>query len=654
MSVTTDRTKTRSRSVRGVGLALLAVGALLVVVWAVGLVRAGVGLVREVRKVEALMDTGVGSVDLASIGPLLENARRHTVVLKQRIGWLAPLGPHLKWIPRVGPMLGAAPELLELGDSLTALGALVWRDMAPVLEAYQQGTSVPDLLPQAVPAMAQNATTKVMLAERAATAYAQLDVTALPYRFRGPVDRLGRYLPLLPAALGILDRAPVLLGLDEPATYLVVVLNEDELRPGGGFLTAAAEVVVADADIVSMAFQDSYAVDDFSQPYPDPPDVLRQWMELDLWVFRDSNWSPDFPTAARQAIELYRPGYPVSVNGVVGIDLQAVTRLVDALGPLSVAGQTEAVTGETLLFYIYTSWQPEDGVIDHDWWLQRKDFMGEVANAAIEKVKSGNVDYLQLAEAVLAVLDERHVQVYVEDEQTARLLAETGWDGGMPVPESQGDVLGVVEANIGYNKASSRIARHLVYDVDLTVASPTGVLALHYENLNQPSEPCNWAIRYETDYQAMIDRCYWANLRVFAPQGSVLREASQHPIPADLLRTGRAWSGEAWTENEGDYTVFSQVFLLPRGEMAVVRFTYELPDTVVQATDSGISVYRLLLRKQAGWKSLDAEVSLRLPENAVVLSARPQPAKTGGDVLHYDFNSSTDVEIVLEYRLQEE
>ncbi len=49
-------------------------------------------------------------------------------------------------------------------------------------------------------------------------------------------------------------------------------------------------------------------------------------MGIDLWVFRDSNWSPDFPTAARQAVALYRPGQPVSVDGVV------------ALGPVRSAG----------------------------------------------------------------------------------------------------------------------------------------------------------------------------------------------------------------------------------------------------------------------------------------------------------------------------
>ena len=102
---------------------------------------------------------------------------------------------------------------------------------------------------------------------------------------------------MLRQGFSALTVAPQLLGMDRPRTYLVLALNEDELRPGGGFITGVGEIRVQAGKVITMTFRDSYAVDDFTQPYPDPPEPMRRYMGLDLLVLRDSNWSPDFPTA---------------------------------------------------------------------------------------------------------------------------------------------------------------------------------------------------------------------------------------------------------------------------------------------------------------------------------------------------------------------
>ena len=93
-----------------------------------------------------------------------------------------------------------------------------------------------------------------------------------------------------------------------------------------------------------MVFVDSCAVDDFTQPYPDPPRTFQQFMNIDLWVFRDSNWSTDFPTSISQALALYSPFDPVPVDGVIAVGQYAVESLVDMIGPLTLAGETKPVT----------------------------------------------------------------------------------------------------------------------------------------------------------------------------------------------------------------------------------------------------------------------------------------------------------------------
>jgi hypothetical protein len=628
--------------------------ALLLLLGIAGASLAGVGLMRAARTAQELLVANPSDVDLEALGSLLRATRRNTVVLKWTVGWMAPLGPRLTWVPRIGPVLEQAPAMLELGDTLTALGVLLWKDIVPAATAYQQGAPLSPLLPELVTNLSQESVRKVALAQRAESAYSALDVSTLPYRFQDPVAKLGKVLPLLQSGLELADRLPLLLGFDAPRTYLILALNESELRPSGGFITGVAEVRLSNAEMLSMVFKDSYAADDFTRPYPDAPEPLEFFMGVELWVFRDSNWSPDFPTAAQQAIALYRPGYPVDIDGVIGLDQQAVKQLVGALGPLTTPGQADPVTADTVFEYMHAAWAPEEGVLDGAWFRQRKDFMGDLAGAAMARLASGDVNHMLLMQEGLALLQERHLQVYVEDEPTARVLASKGWDGGLPLPSAGGDFLAVVEANVGYNKASTHIGRRLFYEVDLTHAVPQAAVELHYRNLNPASKPCDATIRYDPKYEDMMDRCYWAHVRLYTPANSSLQTASRHPIPADLLVTGMAWSGEAQTTLDQGYTVFSQAFLLPRAEAEILRFTYELPASVLAGQSSSVRTYRLVIHKQAGWDSLDAVVSLRLPGNAVVLTAHPQPVQREEGVLVYDIVSKTDIAIVLQYQVQGE
>ena len=222
-------------------------------------------------------------------------------------------------------------------------------------------------------------------------------MASLSYSLASRAPLIDGALPLVQAGLSGAPLAPDLLGQDRPRTYLVLALNEDELRPGGGFISGAGEVQVQAGRVISMTFQDSYQADDYSLPYPDPPDPLRRYLGVDLWVFRDSNWSPDFPTAVKQALELYRPKHPVNVDGVIALDQHAVQALVGAVGPLTVPGATEPVSGDNVLAYIRRAWGPADGNLGGDWWAKRKSFMGPLAAAAMQRLQSGQVDWKALA-----------------------------------------------------------------------------------------------------------------------------------------------------------------------------------------------------------------------------------------------------------------
>ena len=77
------------------------------------------------------------------------------------------------------------------------------------------------------------------------------------------------------------------LGADGPRTYLLLAQNNDELRATGGFISGAGHVTIDRGKITSLILKDSYAVDTWDQPHPEPPGPLRKYMATDLWVLRD-------------------------------------------------------------------------------------------------------------------------------------------------------------------------------------------------------------------------------------------------------------------------------------------------------------------------------------------------------------------------------
>ncbi len=634
-----------------IGLALLLLGITFLAIWGWRVFKSVQSLQENLNAAEDLIEGDPLQIlqdDPDALTRLLHDVRADVVALERQAGAVARLGPALGWLPKVGPLLADASALLEMADGLTEAGVLLWDASRPAVDALAGNEA--DMLPQLAAAsqMIQPYLPQATAAiQRAQSARAEIEVEALPWRIRGPMQQLDPLLPWLDEGLALADVAPSLLGLDKPRTYLVLALNEDELRPGGGFISGVGEVRLDGGAIVGLTFQDTYAVDDYSQPYPDPPDPLRRFLGVDLWVLRDSNWSPDFPTAARQAIALYRPGYEVDIDGVVAVDQYAVQALVRAVGALTVPGVDQPITGAELLDYIHQAWAPEGGDLDREWWRQRKDFMGTLAQAALARLQSGNVDWQALAQSTLVLLEEKHLLIYVDNAEVAVLLAERGWDGRVQSP--QGDYLMLVEANLGYNKASAKIQRHVQYQVDLTQSPPEAELTLVYTHTSTVDYPCTPEIRYDPVYTQMMDRCYWAYLRLYLPAGIDLQSASSHPIPASALYSGEGWAGDALVTPGAEHAVVGQALLLPTSAQTSLTFRYTLPVTVVEHVGDVLR-YRLDVQKQPGMLELPLDVQLRLPADAELLSEGRGLMFTD-HLVHYTMDLRQDTTLLIGYQV---
>lgn len=604
--------------------------------------RAAAAVREDVRRLESLASGPSQDADAREAIRLVYAVHADLTALERAARPFLWLAPYAGWVPRYGPDVEAAPALLGIALDLSSAAQEIATPLLPLLG--EDGPQVPvgevlsvldTLRPQLVEGLSA--------VRRAQVSRQDIVVDPLTRRVRGWVARLDKALPVVEQGIVSALVAPKVLGAGRERTYLVLVQNEDELRATGGFISGVARVSVADGALSSVSFEDSYAVDDFARQYPDPPEPLLEYMLSELWLFRDSNWSPDFPTSARAAVDLYSISRDGAIDGVLALDQRAIQMLVGALGPLQVPGVAEPVTGENVVRVAREAWKP-DPEASGDWWTRRKDIMGAVLDAAAQRLGQGvsRGDLVALGNTILHALNERHVLLYVADRQIQDQLAEAGWDGA--VLESPGDYLYVVDTNMGFNKANALVEEEIEYEVDLSdLDQPRGALTVrHHHTLQRPVDRCVHEPRYDETYEQLMERCYWDYLRVLVPAGSELLSATSHTIPGEELLSGRTSAGEVvrHATDLGPDAVATLLLVRP-GETLETRFEYALPSDVLQELDGAV-VYELLVQKQPGTDSTPLRVRVSLPDGVTMQASDPHPDSISDSVLEYALALATD------------
>jgi hypothetical protein len=574
------------------GLALLALVLVLWLGWqAFTLITAGLGARENLVKIQILAaDPTIDAVPV--VRENLADLEGHLLALRAAAGPLLWLAPHAGWLPRVGPDLRAAPALLEMGIALVDGGNQALQTLKPATDLLLAERGKGDLLAQVVPALADAAPRLTPVSARLA------DAATWRGQIYGPlapqVDRLlakfDEALPVAQTGLQLLQIAPSLLGADGPHTYLLLAQNNHELRATGGYISGVGIVRFENGQMSDLRLADSYAVDNLSQPHPDAPRVLAEQMGTQLLLLRDSNWSPDFPTSAEVARLLYEQDQGVATDGAIAVDLEAVRLLVGAVEPVQVPGMPTPVTSANVIDQIRRAWeQPNDGQSPTskqggiDWFNRRKDFMGPLMMAVLTRLQSGEgLHPTALGKALTEMLAGRHLQIAVDDEPVAKMLAEHGWDGALH-PIEGSDFLAIVDSNLGYNKTNAAVQQAVTYQIEPDAQGPVATLVVTYTHTAPSlSGTCDREVRLlDGSYDDMIARCHWDYMRVYLPADSTL-------LSSEGLENVESEVGEGGT------TMVGGNFVLRPGESREVQLSYRLPAGALQGP------YRLTVRKQAG------------------------------------------------------
>ena len=246
-----------------------------------------------------------------------------------------------------------------------------------------------------------------------------------------------------------------LLGDKLPHRYLILLQNNNEIRPTGGFIGSYAIVDINDGYIEKIETHDVYALDNQYTEIIEAPEDLQSFIQN--WRFRDSNYSYDFPESAKKAIWfLTKEGGP-SVDTVIAINQGLLRDLLDITGPIKV---DDFATFDSENYSFLLSYLVEGKVLSqNDPKIVLKQFIPLFKEAII---KPQNISKVSLK--LYRAIQQKHILMYSTDEEIQSLFEATGVSGKAYRNEANEDYLSVINFSIGGTKSDQFIEEKILHE----------------------------------------------------------------------------------------------------------------------------------------------------------------------------------------------
>ncbi|HPY08816.1 MAG: DUF4012 domain-containing protein [Patescibacteria group bacterium] len=415
-------------------------------------------------------------------------------------------------------------------------------------------------------------------------------------------------IALMSQASPIIKLMPALAGYPSASDFLIVMHNNDELRPAGGFIGVFALLNIFNGEIQYLKTFDSYHLDmpAVGKWTMEPPPQIKTYMNVQNWYLRDANWSPDWPSSAQKIQEIFY-GESRAIGqetpdftGIMGITPDFIADLVALVGPIEVRGEiyTPENLQELIQYNVEVAYQEQD---ISEW--DRKDIINDLLEELKGKLFALEVKQLPtLLDIFQKNMLTKDVQIYFNNTNWQSLVYNLQADGA--IKKTDKDYLLVVDANLAAFKTDSVIEKGIEYDV---------------RGQNQGMAKAKLKLNYQHnggfDWRTTRYRSY---TRVFAPLGSKLVS-----LKAQDSANLEAKSINSYDDLALNKTVFGFFFSLEPGSKGAIVLEYDLPENINRDLQS--KNYELIIQKQAGRRTnalrviIDGELYLRNLETDLLI-----------------------------------
>ena len=371
---------------------------------------------------------------------------------------------------------------------------------------------------------------------------------------------------------------PGLFGAAGPRRYFLAIQTPAELRAGGGIVGSFGQLTWERGrlrlDRVGRSQDLNLGGTPATRQLSAPPDYAARYGRFTPeHVWQNVTMSPDFPTVAAVISDLYPESGGEPVDGVMGVDPEALAALLKLTGPVSVPGWPEPLSwrnaADILLRQQYTRLGHED----------RVDFLEATARAVFDRLSTTSIPGPgSLLSALAAVTRSRHLMLYSAHPEEQSFFERIGASGALP--PVRGDFMAALVQDASGTKLDAFLHRSVRYEAayDPGTGRVEATAVVYLENRAPASglPPIVIGGAGQGPVGAGENRLY---LSVYSPLAFVGGTVDERPLLVE-------------SERELGRNVYSTFLTVPPGQAVTARFR-------LHGTLPGTGAYRLDVTRQA-------------------------------------------------------
>ncbi|MEK7551518.1 MAG: DUF4012 domain-containing protein [Patescibacteria group bacterium] len=448
---------------------------------------------------------------------------------------------------------------------------------------------------------------------------------------------------LISFASSTIDVWPQVIGFNGEKTYLVLLQNNMELRPGGGFIGSFAILKVDNGKVKDFKILDVYDADGQLKGHVEPPFPIRRYLPSVHWYLRDSNFDVDFSKSAIASAVFLNTEMRQRVDGVIGVDLSFVKNLLNAIGPVKVLDYNETITADNL--FTITNYYVEKDFFPGS--TKKKDFLRSLyASINLKLAQEKNISYLNILNALTKSIYEKHIIFAFNDVSMQSLFSVNGF--GSTITDNRksdktivNDIVGINEANLSANKVNYFITRSLLQNS--TIANDGSI-----------SEQVKVSIKNDANKSLGKNGFYKNYLRIITPFGSTLTavkidgkeqkivEPIKDPIVYEKKTFVPPTGLEVNKEDQNGKTIYGFLVNIDAQTLKTIEVNYKLAQKLDLKKPS--FEYSLKIFKQPGVENIPYSFTLNLSDGLSAINL-PNGAKTIDKKIIFSKDLKRDIEL---------
>lgn len=364
-------------------------------------------------------------------------------------------------------------------------------------------------------------------------------------------------------------------------SYVVLVMDNRILRPGGGQIKTFGTIDFEDGKLKNISFVDITTLDNNIKGKIVPPKPLSEKLAQKQLLFKDSNFDLDFQKDAKIFQDMYQNQTGKQIDGVLAFDVTFLETLLKITGPITQEGQ-----------------KTDENLKSADNGQKLADVTLTIFNKLLQDLEKSttsqnqNATFFNYISNLKQAFVQKHIQVTFKDQALAsfvlakslsNILPPIGFDPAND-REITRDFIAISEANLTNLPINNQIEREINYKVNVSSeASIESKLNLTYKNSS--------------------DKDYLAYIALNTPTAATL---------SDFKIANISKIKEIVTQKPGSLSVFSTYIEIPASSEQIITFAYNLGKNI--KLEQG-PTYHLFVQKQPGIKKDNFNFSFSLPQN---------------------------------------